>query len=71
LSNLGKDVDVRTAPKVLGKTQVPPIPSVTMSSKSVEKTPLPHGHFKTQFASFFTGSQDKKFEDKFLKFLER
>lgn len=71
LSNLGKDLDVRTAPKVLRNTPVTPIPSVSVSSKSVEKTPLSRGRFKTQFASFFTGSEDKKVENKFLEFLRR
>jgi hypothetical protein len=71
LSNLGKDLDVRTAPKVLRNTPVTPIPSVSVSSKSVEKIPLSCGRFKTQFASFFTGSEDKKVENKFLEFLRR
>ncbi|XP_039773617.1 ubiquitin carboxyl-terminal hydrolase MINDY-1-like [Panicum virgatum] len=71
LSNLGKDLEVRTAPKVLRNTPVTPIPSVSVSSKSVEKTPLSRGRFKTQFATFFTGSKDKKAENKFLEFLRR
>ncbi|XP_024316444.1 ubiquitin carboxyl-terminal hydrolase MINDY-1 [Brachypodium distachyon] len=67
LSN--KDVDASIAPKALGKTQITPVESVTMSSKSIQNAPLPRGHFKTQFASFFTGSEHKKFEAKFLEFL--